>query len=187
MNVGRDTASLAAVPFLVIATTCLPATTGGTHAPGSALSGQVQERKPTTSQTAPAPQGAKADQRSEQESPLVAQAAASDDPVVRQLIENLSDKDWRTRTKAAEGLGKMGRRSAAVDAVPEFERLLTGDLQAALGDKGFAHEEHDAALTALKQLAPERVRPALLSAAKSRNGDVKRWAIDQLTKPGDEK
>jgi HEAT repeat protein len=96
------------------------------------------------------------------------------------LIANLGDKDWRTREQAARRLGKMGPRSAAVNAVPELEKVMAGNGEAQ--GYGFVHEVHDSALAALKQLAPDRVRPTLLTAAKSRNGDVKRWAIEQLTK-----
>jgi HEAT repeat protein len=206
MDFRRTTPSLAVVPFLVAAATCLAVPTGGTHAPGSALSERTQEGKATVAPAARAHQDTKGDQRPDsearrpaQEPPLVAQegrnqardeadsqGATSEDPVVQQLIENLSDKDWQTRAQAAQKLGKMGRRSAAVDAVPELEKALTGDIEARRG-YGFVHEVHDNALYALKQLAPDRVRPALLTAAKSRNGDVKRWAVDQLTKTGDEK
>jgi HEAT repeat protein len=112
--------------------------------------------------------------------------APADDKIpaaVQALIEQLTDTDADVRHAAAESLGKMGAR--AKGAVPAIVSRIADDLWGSQGqpvnkDNATGNTSKDAALKALKQLAPDRVEEALLAAMKSKNSKTKQWATTQL-------
>ena len=110
-------------------------------------------------------------------------------PFVRMLMENLKDKEAVVRREAAVALGKTGPRArpaaqALVDRIADDVWNDSGSPYL-IGGNDAAYDDHkngskDAALEALKVVAPERVEEALLLAAKSKNRHVKSWAIKRL-------
>ena len=103
--------------------------------------------------------------------------------IVKALVEALQDKDWAVRGTAADSLGKMGTK--AKGAVPALVKRVA-DEQYGKPDESFGYNQYNngkdknAALAALKALAPEKVEQALVDATKAKNPDVKLWASDQL-------
>jgi HEAT repeat protein len=108
-------------------------------------------------------------------------------PLVKALIEQLTDKDGKVRRTAAETLGKLG----AKEAVPALIERVADDVWVqhpgivTFGDST-PYDGHqktgskDRALQALSKLAPEKVRDALLLALKSKSYQVRRWAAREL-------
>jgi hypothetical protein len=102
---------------------------------------------------------------------------------VKALMEQLSDTDADVRHAAAESLVKMGAR--AKGAVPALVNRVADDLWGSKDspvnvDNATGNTSKDAALKALKQLAPDRVEEALVAATKSKNVKTKQWATTQL-------
>jgi hypothetical protein len=112
-------------------------------------------------------------------------------PHVKVLIEQLYDDNAQVRRNAANGLKKLG----ATAAVPTLVKLIEsdwwdgGDIASegphfmVLGDgpsKGVM-------LAALRALAPDKVRAALMVAAKSKNANVRVWATGELGNEKDKK
>jgi HEAT repeat protein len=92
--------------------------------------------------------------------------------LVKVQVEALQNKHSDVREAAAYILGKMGAK--AKGAVPALVKRVA--------DEQYYHygEDKDAALAALKTLAPEKVEQALADATKAKNPEVKRWASDRL-------
>jgi len=84
------------------------------------------------------------------------------------LVNRLTDKDFILRKQAAKGLS---RRKAGA-AVPHLVKRVHDDL--------YVSYAKDAALNALKVLAPEHVEDALLKAMESKNKNVRNWATAKL-------
>jgi HEAT repeats len=104
-------------------------------------------------------------------------------PRVKALVEQLQDEDWLARVAAANSLGKMGTK--AKGAVPALiKRVADERYGMTYGVLPYNHRHNgndkNAALAALKAIAPEKVEQALIEATKSKNLNVKRWAGDRL-------
>jgi hypothetical protein len=101
-------------------------------------------------------------------------------PLVKALIENLKDKDGAVRQEAAESLRKL--RPQARPAVPALIKRVADDLSQ--NDSRLVNKYLDkskiAALTALKELAPDKVAEALCGALQSKNQQIKTWAAEEL-------
>jgi Mg-chelatase subunit ChlD len=117
----------------------------------------------------------------------VAKDAPADPPVdvkttavIKALIDGLSDMDSFVRHAAAVSLGKMGAKAKA--AVPALMKRIADDLWSGVfsADVAAGNTSKDAALKALRQIAPDKVESALLAATKSKNTTVRKWAIEQL-------
>jgi HEAT repeat protein len=115
-------------------------------------------------------------------------AGQKDPAAVDALGRALQDSDPRVRRAAADGLGKLADKSA----IPALERRVADDLWSAIPAKQSSYTRQDAfddikglgskvhALDALAKLAPDRVGPALVAAAKSKTLEVRRWAVDEM-------
>jgi hypothetical protein len=104
-------------------------------------------------------------------------------PTVQALIEQLKDPDADVRRAAATSLGKMGAN--AKGAVPALIQRVADDVWGTQGnsvntDNAQGNTSKDAALEALKQLAPDRVEEALLEGMKSTSPGTRKWASAQL-------
>jgi hypothetical protein len=116
--------------------------------------------------------------------PLVLAEAAEDeepagelDPTVKALVEGLTDKDGTVRARSAESLQKLGAK--AKGAVPALVKRVADDLWP--GGPFLPNDGgKNAALAALKELAPDKVEKALLKAAKSKTSGVRTWATEAL-------
>src|SRR5262249_31946025 len=101
---------------------------------------------------------------------------------VKALVKQLKDEDAGVRHAAAEALAKRGVKAREViDAL--IERVAddvwtTGAVQQ---DNATGNTSKDAALKALKKLAPDKVEDALAKALESKNPRVKAWAAKQLS------
>jgi HEAT repeat protein len=112
--------------------------------------------------------------------------AESLDPVVQALIEGLGDTDGAVRRQSAEGL--LQRRAKA--AVPALIKRVADGVW--IEKKRFAGTDNssdpiaggkEAALHALRQLAPDQVTDALRNAQTSKNAHVRAWATQELSRP----
>jgi HEAT repeat protein len=113
--------------------------------------------------------------------------------VVDALIPLLDDKDGTLRRLAAETLGKLGDKSA----VPGLMKRVADDVWVPVPPGPFlpagpptwdpVGAGKGAALDALRKLDKDKVEEALLQAAKSKNPNVRQWALDQLGMPKDKK
>jgi HEAT repeat protein len=117
----------------------------------------------------------------------VAEPPANGDvpPAVKALIDQLSDEEANVRHAAAESLGKLGSR--AKPAAPALMQRLADDLWGSKAnpvnlDNSSGNTSKDAALKALKQIAPDKVEPALIEAMRAKNSKTKAWAAAQLGK-----
>jgi HEAT repeat protein len=104
-------------------------------------------------------------------------------PAVQALIEQLKDGDADARHAAATSLGKMGAN--AKGAVPALIQRVADDVWGSQGnsvntDNAQGNTSKDAALKALKQLAPDRVEEALIEGMKSTSPRTRQWASAQL-------
>ena len=115
-------------------------------------------------------------------------AAANGDvpPAVLALIEQLNDDDADVRYAAAESLGKLGPKASA--AVPALMKRLADDRWGSGSkpvntDNARGNTSKDAALKALRQLAPDKVEAALVEAMKSKSAKTKAWASAQIGNP----
>jgi HEAT repeat protein len=104
-------------------------------------------------------------------------------PAVKALVAQLSDEDANVRHAAAQSLGKMGAK--AKGAVPGLMKRLADDLWGSADnsvhqDNATGNTSKDAALKALKQIAPEKVEEGLTAALKSKNAKVRSWAATAL-------
>jgi Ca-activated chloride channel family protein len=111
-----------------------------------------------------------------------------DSPEIKALLEALKDRDGAVRREAADGLRRAGVRSPAV--VDALKQRIADDVwipkprfvgTKPTGDPVYGGKQ--AALDALRELAPDEVSPALQMACKSRNADVRAWAAGELTHP----
>jgi hypothetical protein len=117
--------------------------------------------------------------------------AAKADPVevipeiIQALIDNLNDKDGQVRKKAAEALQKQGSKSG----VPALKKRVSDDVWYISGYSNVPDDPENggktAALNALKALAPDEVKDALVAATRSKSLEVKSWALNLLA--GDKK
>ena len=111
--------------------------------------------------------------------------------VVEALTRALGDGAGHVRRAAAQSLGQLGDPAA----VPALIRRVADDVWFGLPfsnyipvddtpyddiAEGAGQGSKPAALAALKKLAPEKVEQALLDASKSKNPEVRRWALDRL-------
>jgi HEAT repeat protein len=110
--------------------------------------------------------------------PALARAQAGGEKV-QSLINQLTSKNPETRRQAAVALGQLG--DAAQEAVPALVRRV-GDNQASRKAQVVAYVDASrlAALAALQKIAPDRVREALEGASRSRNVQVRAWAVRVL-------
>jgi hypothetical protein len=108
-------------------------------------------------------------------------------PAVQALIEQLKDEDADSRHAAATSLGNMGVNAGG--AVPALIERVADDVWGTQGggvrdavntDNAHGNTSKDAALKALKQLAPDRVEEALIKGTKSTNPRTRAWASAQL-------
>jgi hypothetical protein len=104
----------------------------------------------------------------------------TDDPVVERLIANLKDKNPSTCAQAGWALAKMSDNLQAQAAFHAVYRVVVEDVDAEAKNYANEHRNKDAALEALKALAPEKVTAALLEAGRSQSVAVKMWAVDKL-------
>jgi hypothetical protein len=95
-------------------------------------------------------------------------------PPVRALLAALEDNDVRKRALAARSLKDIG----AKEAVPALVRRVADDRWAP--DAKGIDRSKEAALEALKALAPGRVAEALKAASRSKNAEVRGWAAARL-------
>jgi HEAT repeat protein len=111
--------------------------------------------------------------------------------VVAVLGEALLDKSGPVRRVAAESLHKLGDKAAApalVKAVVDNEWLaVPWALHPSDGSGNYDPAVRNAALDALKALAPERVTEALLGAARSKQTSLRLWAYGHLGSRNDDK
>jgi Mg-chelatase subunit ChlD len=106
--------------------------------------------------------------------------------VVQALIEQLNDEHADVRWAAAQSLGKLG--ASAKDAVPALMKRIADDVWGGQADGAIGNKDNsssgntskDAAVSALKELAPDKVEEALLEALKAENNKTKSWAAKQL-------
>jgi serine/threonine protein kinase/HEAT repeat protein len=126
--------------------------------------------------------------------PRVRVAAASSLPVfgasaAPALALALFDKDLSVRQKAANGLNRLGDRKTlageVVDkvaevAVPALMKRVADDLWGSGDGDSVGYSSKLMALEALRTLAKTKVTPALIDALRSKNEDVRIWAIWQL-------
>jgi hypothetical protein len=119
-----------------------------------------------------------AERQRREEEERIRLAEQTDDPFVQVLIEHLKDEDANVRAQAGYVLQKMGNRPAARAAIPALTRLI---LENHDGDWVDYRSNKSAALGALQVLAPEKVKPMLLQAARSKHAGVKQWATAKLT------
>jgi hypothetical protein len=104
-------------------------------------------------------------------------------PAVQALIGQLKDADADARHAAATSLGKMGANAKA--AVPALIQRVADDVWGSQGnvaniDNAQGNTSKDAALAALKQLAPDKVEEALIEGMKSTSPRTRQWASTQL-------
>jgi HEAT repeat protein len=100
--------------------------------------------------------------------------AQKDKRVVEALTAALGDADGGVRAAAAEGLGRLGDPAA----VPALVRRVADD---GWGDHNSSQDPgKDAALEALRRLAPEKAAEALTAALQAKNADVRDWAARRL-------
>ena len=113
--------------------------------------------------------------------------------VVRALVAALDDNDGSVRVRAQMSLGMLG--PVAKGAAPALAKRIAEERFKAWWSSGFGHPQgdnyypndqsyfydKDSALEALKKLAPEGVGQALVDATKSKNANVRRWALDRLS------
>jgi HEAT repeat protein len=92
-----------------------------------------------------------------------------DKATVEALSKVLNDMDGELRGYAADSLGKLGDKSAA----PALIKRVADD-------NANVSWEKDAAIAALKKLAPDKIEEALQAAKKSSNTKVVNWATAQL-------
>ena len=102
------------------------------------------------------------------------------EPIARILIERLKDPDGSVRRSAAEGLQKMGAKSA----VPALMERVSDDVWYISGYTNVPDDPFGggktAALDALKKLAPDKVSEALIAATRSKRVEVRVWALGEL-------
>jgi Mg-chelatase subunit ChlD len=112
---------------------------------------------------------------------------SSPELAVQVLVERLTDKDLAVRRAAALSLKQIGDKAAA----PALMKRVADDVWTYFnqftGDHSVETSSKLAALDALKALAPERVKTALVSAMKSRNPEVRTWAARQMGQLADTK
>jgi hypothetical protein len=111
-------------------------------------------------------------------------------PTVQALIEQLEDADADARHAAATSLGKMGVN--AKGAVPALIQRVADDVWGTQGegvrvavntDNASGNTSKDAALKALKQLAPDRVEEVLIKGTKSTNPRTRAWGSAPMANP----
>ncbi len=120
----------------------------------------------------------------------IAKAAPKPDensPAIMALLTGLKDRDGAVRRASAEGLRRSGVRSKAV--VAALKERIADDVW--MPKPQFVTKDpydprgggKQAALDALRELAPDEVPDALQAACKSRNSGVRAWAIAELANP----
>lgn len=92
----------------------------------------------------------------------------------RALIEQLSDKEMKTRMEAAKQLGERGVKAAAPALAKVLARSDYDLLEGA--------NDHEFALVALIKLAPEKAGKALGSAFRTNDRRIREWAGSALTR-----
>jgi hypothetical protein len=95
-------------------------------------------------------------------------------PAVRALLAALEDRDVTKREMAARSLKSLGAR----EAVPALVRRVADDRWEK--DSRGTDSSKEAALEALKALAPGEVAEALRAASRSKNAAVRAWATGKL-------
>jgi hypothetical protein len=128
--------------------------------------------------------------KSERDEKKAAQGELS--PAVQALVQTLGDKDARVRREAARTLRKLGDKSA----VPALMQRIADDSWGQIHGpfvtmandtpyedvaSGSNQGSKYAALEALRELGPERVPEALQQATKSKNAEVRAWALRAMT------
>jgi predicted Ser/Thr protein kinase len=106
-------------------------------------------------------------------------AAQTNKPAVPALVQALKDDEGPVRKEAADSL----RVLKAKEAVPALMERVADEIWVA-GDSFGQNSDPEAggkaaALRALKELAPERVKETLLTAMKATDAHVKTWATRQ--------
>lgn len=94
----------------------------------------------------------------------------------------LDDPDVAVRYYATEGLRKLKDKAA----VPALMKRVADEVFEDKSGKGYGAADKEMALTALKELAPDRAVEALLGALQSKNEAVWAWACSQLKKEKDQ-
>jgi Mg-chelatase subunit ChlD len=94
--------------------------------------------------------------------------------IVASLSEALNSENAGLRLEAAQSLGKLD----ATEAAPALSQRIA-DERADLFSS--SQPDKDAAVDALKTIAPEMVTPALVKAMKAKSARVKAWATARLT------
>jgi HEAT repeat protein len=107
------------------------------------------------------------------------------DKVVEALTPALKSKFPQQRVWAAAELGKLREKAAVpalMDRIADNVWIPKPPFKTAGRMQGYdpVGGGKEAALTALKEIAPERVKEALQKASKSKNKDVRKWAVDLL-------
>jgi predicted Ser/Thr protein kinase len=116
-------------------------------------------------------------------------------PHVKVLIEELYDENAQARRSAARSLQKLGATSAVPALIKRVEEdWWDGEDIATEPSGGLAvmriagpDPSKQVMLDALRALAPEKVREALMVAAKSKEANVRVWAAKELGKEPDKK
>lgn len=100
---------------------------------------------------------------------------------VAALVKQLKDKDADVRHAAAVALEHLG--DEAFPAVPALIERIKDDVWSVGGvsrDNATGNTSKDAALSALKKLAKDKVTAALIAATESKNKTVQAWATGRL-------
>jgi Mg-chelatase subunit ChlD len=116
-----------------------------------------------------------ADDKPEEEKP---EEPADLPPRVKALIEALQDADADVRQRAAESLGKLGAK--AKGAVPALVKRVADARYGKFLSGSFQGHDKDAAVAALKRIAPEKVEQALIDATKAKDPAIRSWANKRL-------
>jgi HEAT repeat protein len=114
--------------------------------------------------------------------PAMASAQTGDDRPSEKgqsVFNQLTNRNAETRRQAAVALGQLG--DEAQEAVPALVRRV-GDNQASRKAQVVAYVDASrlAALATLQKIAPDRIRDALEGASRSRNFQVRAWAVRTL-------
>jgi hypothetical protein len=120
-------------------------------------------------------------------------------PKVKVVVERLADRDPKARREAARTLRKLGDKSAVQALMKRVADDTWGQTwvlspQRPSGDTPYENVATGrnqgskyAALEALGGLAPDQVSEALTQASKSKNPQVRSWAVKQMAAPQDNK